>query len=582
MPLLPTFNENSTSRVVTDTFAGYNHNLKIADGEFYDTGNLSSKYYPLLSTREKRGLVREFSVYQGITALDGKLAFIDNQRLYYNGTDTGLEGITAGHKQMICTGSYICIFPDGLYYNIVDPEDHGSMGAKLSLDNQILTYQMCNLEGVVYERAEEGLTAPENPADNTLWIDTKNSKLKVWTVTTTTWTEIPTVYTRITFPAQTAGRRPSDLFRQYDGVTISGLFYDDLNGSKILYQVGNNYIVVIGVLKNEVTKKAKRITIERKVPAMDHVVECQNRFWGCFYGKDDKGGTLNEIYCCALGDFKNWNQFRGISTDSYVASVGTDGPWTAAINYLGYPTFFKENHIHRVEVSATGAHAIAETPCRGVPAGSGRSLAIINESLYYKSYENVCVYQGGFPSSISDRLGDVKYHDAVGGSIGDRYYLSMKDPDNKDHLFVADVSKGLWFREDELSVDDFVCVGNELYAVSGQELLALKGSSGTLEDDLEWYAQTGMIGFEQPDKKYISRFNLRMTMPKGAWMQILIEYDSDGVWREQGKRIIFNGTGTVNVPVRPRRCDHMRIRLQGKGPVKIYSLARILEVGSDY
>ena len=56
---------------------------------------------------------------------------------------------------------------------------------------------------------------------------------------------------------------------------------------------------------------------------------------------------VNELYACKLGDFKNWNCFLGISTDSYVASVGTDGPWTGAVTYLGNPIFFKETCLHK-------------------------------------------------------------------------------------------------------------------------------------------------------------------------------------------------------------------------------------------
>ena len=57
MPLLPTLDYEYTDREVTDTFAGYDHKLKIGAGEFYDTENLTSAYYPLLAERKKRGLV---------------------------------------------------------------------------------------------------------------------------------------------------------------------------------------------------------------------------------------------------------------------------------------------------------------------------------------------------------------------------------------------------------------------------------------------------------------------------------------------------------------------------------------------
>ena len=58
----PRINAQQGSRIVTDAFAGYNHNLRIADGagsrrsvplELYFTENLSTRRYPLLCPREK-------------------------------------------------------------------------------------------------------------------------------------------------------------------------------------------------------------------------------------------------------------------------------------------------------------------------------------------------------------------------------------------------------------------------------------------------------------------------------------------------------------------------------------------------
>ena len=52
----PTLTELYTSRDMIDAFRGYNHNLRIADGEFYDMKNLTSSDYPVLSPRPKRGV----------------------------------------------------------------------------------------------------------------------------------------------------------------------------------------------------------------------------------------------------------------------------------------------------------------------------------------------------------------------------------------------------------------------------------------------------------------------------------------------------------------------------------------------
>ncbi|MBR2583265.1 MAG: phage holin family protein [Oscillospiraceae bacterium] len=216
------------------------------------------------------------------------------------------------------------------------------------------------------------------------------------------------------------------LFRVGDAVTISGAAAAELNGTKIIRALGGgedeqDWILLDGLPEaSGGTEEALRI--ERLVPTPDFVCECRNRLWGCRYGVGEDGKTVNEILCSALGDFRNWQQFQGLSTDSWRASVGSDGPWTGAVNYLGSPIFFKENRIHRVSVSATGAHSVTETVCRGVQRGSAKSLVVVNETLFYKSPGEVCAWQGGFPSGVSSPLGAAVYHGAVGGEIGGKYY----------------------------------------------------------------------------------------------------------------------------------------------------------------
>ena len=313
---------------------------------------------------------------------------------------------------------------------------------------------------------------------------------------------------------------------------------------------------------------------------MDFVCQCQNRLWGCRYGLQE-GRVVNEIYASALGDFKNFRQFLGLATDSWTASVGSDGPWTGAVNYLGHPLFFKEERIHTVTVSPIGAHRLEETPCRGVQKGSHRSLCVLGESLYYKSRGDVCVWQGGFPQSISAPLGDVDYGDAVGGTIGGLYYLSMRSPEGW-HLFTYDARRGLWYREDDFHAQGFAAAGGELYALEAGtgKLWALLGSRGEQEETLPWMAETGLLHYETADRKYLSRFNLSLQMEPGASLTIYLRYDSSGDWIESGT-VRLAGTGTATVPIRPRRCDHLQMRLVGRGEAKVFALTKVLEIGSD-
>ena len=59
----PTLIDIGNQKNFIDVFGGYNHNLRITDGEFYDMENLSSDGYPMLSVRPPRGKTELGAVY---------------------------------------------------------------------------------------------------------------------------------------------------------------------------------------------------------------------------------------------------------------------------------------------------------------------------------------------------------------------------------------------------------------------------------------------------------------------------------------------------------------------------------------
>ena len=82
---LPTMTELNTYRNSIDVFGGYNHNLRIGDGEFYDMKNLSSDNYPILSPRKSRGEYNgEYSDPQALITKDS-LCYVDGAEFVING-----------------------------------------------------------------------------------------------------------------------------------------------------------------------------------------------------------------------------------------------------------------------------------------------------------------------------------------------------------------------------------------------------------------------------------------------------------------------------------------------------------------
>lgn len=589
----PRYDDVPRSREVTAVFGGYNHSLSCADGEFYDMQNMTAAYYPVLSPRRKRGVCRTFTAPQGVIAKE-ELIWVDNGKLYIDGEEQTLSTAVAaeGEKTMVKMGAYIVIMPDKVWYNTAD-NTSGSMEARFTNTAGEVTFSLCDAGGrpvVWHDEAYYRNTKPET-GDYLMSAINGKSTLKQWSSATSVWVTVNTTYVQITSTG--IGRN----FKKGDGVKITvdtsgtewsgagNIFVNDEGEGKLstntyITNLTEDCITIIGILDGNKTFQMP-LTVAREVPDMEYVTECGNRLWGC-------SPDGHEIYCCKLGDVTNWNVFAGASTDSWAATIGSDGRFTGAITYLGNPVFFKEDSMIKVVVSSTGAHRTLETCCRGVQRGSHRSLCIVNEVLYYKGTDALCAYGGSQPEKISNALGETRYAGAAAGAIGDWYYISMKDTKGAYSMFVYDTRKGLWCREDATEAMYFCRHGEDLYYIDGADK-RLKSVFGTLPYDVEereaekrflWCVESGNLGYVSPEHKYVSRMNIRLSMETGTNVDFFLQYDSSGTWEH-----VFNmngrGTRVFTVPVMPRRCDHFKYRLSGTGDCKIYSVTKTIEEGSD-
>ena len=260
--------------------------------------------------------------------------------------------------------------------------------------------------------------------------------------------------------------------------------------------------------------------------------------------------------------------------------MGSGGAWTGAAAHLGSPVFFKEDCLHRVYVSSAGAHQIVETRCAGIRSGCGRSAGAVGEELFYASPRGIMAYDGSLPRCVSAALGREPFYDAVGAAAGGRYYVSMRSADGARSLFVLDPETGIWSREDDSPVRYMTACGGEVcWQTEDGALISARGGSGEPEGDFQWSAETGIIGFGTVGKKYVSRFELCLQLAEGGEAECFIEYDSDGVRHSCG-RLSGGGPGARLLPVRPVRCGHFRIRLSGRGQLRLYSFSKIYEEGS--
>ena len=603
--------ESGQSRTVIDVFGGYNHNDRIKYGEFFDMKNLSSDHYPLMQPRSPRRieLTHRRAHMCGMKTMGNDLWFVDygsSAKLNrWNGTelttfDIGLMD-TRDYRKIVPFGAYLLILPDYVYINTADPTEFGEINAYFTVDiNDRLSFSVCDAEGTELSISVSN-TAPPSPKDGQMWmknLDPYHTEYYKYSASNATWLPF-TAYLKITASAQgeEAWYSVSDVFAQDDAIHMRlkndlSMFSNDAS-----YQIvknGSGFIVIptdgIKLESNSLTFDQPQMRFWRTMPKLDFLFEHDNRLWGCCWYVDAKTHRIvNEIHASKLGDFKNWNSFQGISTDSYVISCGSDGKWTGAAEVGGYPCFFKEKYLHKVYGSMPATYSCDPVEITGVQEGCDKSLSVANGVLYYKAIDGIYKYDGSLPVCISSQLGNVEYHSAVGGSFGNKYYISMLDSSDNRTLFVYDIQKRMWHKEDDLRVEQFCCDSGTLYCLlngggitEGSHIYSIAGGSGTLAEQpsqMEWYAETGIFGEEHYGHKYYPRITLRMKIAPCAAVKVFADYDSSGRWTQVAS-IIGKDLRSFNFPLRTKRCDHMRLRIEGKGEATIYSITFTTEKGS--
>lgn len=339
---------------------------------------------------------------------------------------------------------------------------------------------------------------------------------------------------------------------------------------------------------------------ELVIPDLDYICECDNRLWGC------KGDT---IYASALGDPTRFYEFAGLSTDSWTSDTTGAGDFTGCVVYRGKPVFFKPNAIYKIQGDAPSNFYWTVTSHFGVKEGCAGSIAIADDTVFYLSNAGICAYQGGRPVVISEALGaNTRWSDAIGGSDGLRYYVSMTEKTYENeasfHLFVYDTRYGAWWKQDTRSprARGFAFCNDALYMLTDRwnshdpaqvrpsRVYRMEGLELATEPegDIPWKVEFGdeTRFYETTDsgsenKKGLLRLQLRCEITDT--LRVYVSYDG-GAWEQAAElRISTSGNKkqSYNIPLILRRCDYYRLKIEGTGDAVIYSIAEVKYSGSN-
>lgn len=577
----PYLQQRGRNRSITTDFRGLNLSQGIGDGEWAWMQNMDTREYPAVARRQKRVHVATLNKPNGLCATD-RLCFVDGVKFYYNGFYYG--DVEDSEKTLVPMGAKIAIFPDKKLFDTIT-FSFTDMEQK-NVSSGTVRVTLAKGDGTPYGEYTEGDTAPENPENGQLWLDTSGDApvMKTWSEAQGLWVAEATTYVLVSATGLGQG------LKALDGVTVSGLEEAGLNGDWILTDAGPDYILFTGILQKTLTQTGE-VRVERTCPEMDFVVEKDNRLWGC-------SSADHEIYCCKLGDPTNWRAYQGVATDSYAVTVGTPGPFTGAAVSGSAVIFFKENCLHRVYGTQPSNFTVYVDNLRGVQQGCHKSAVRVNEYLYYKSVFDVCVYADSEVAGISAALGTESYKNAVAGVCGSRLYLSMEDQEGAWQLLVYDTAAGVWTREDGTHALGFAsCLtetfmlraDGELYALLPGEYnkdFFMVGSDYTVyaqeetDEEVSWELRTGEILRELPDHKYIGKIQLYLELDPGARAEVALRRDG-GAW-ETVQELSGGDQRRCTLPIYPRRCDRMEIRLTGVGHARLVNWSKYVGYGSEY
>ena len=78
--------------------------------------------------------------------------------------------IKAGQKQLVSMGAYLCIFPDGIYFNTEKYSDNGYMGQENVVDaaSTNVEISLCLVDGTALTVSYTQASQPESPSNGSI------------------------------------------------------------------------------------------------------------------------------------------------------------------------------------------------------------------------------------------------------------------------------------------------------------------------------------------------------------------------------------------------------------------------------
>lgn len=361
-------------------------------------------------------------------------------------------------------------------------------------------------------------------------------------------------------------------------------------------------------------------TEDLKVPNIKYATVHLSRVFGVDDGK---------VYASGFNDYTNWavdtateyNESNAWFSASQ-SNTKADGSFTGITTFQNHVVCFKQDFMHEV-YNTKNPFRIQDIYAEGTI--DNRTVCDVDGKLIFCSSDGVKIYTGGNPKLISQVLDIDIFKNAVAGTDGRNYYLYCRDQHNNERYLVYDTYYSLWSERKHVYNYDIIGFAKTSF---GLYSLDKNGDIYRVDTDVysgeKWSLSTDLITSDTCDLKMIDKIQLYcevgynsssgITYADKSKVSIFIDY-GDGIepekdesgkdkgtvkpglpedWYpddeddedEDDESAVWNsgtspGVRIARVKIRKKPSYGFKIRLEGKGYVRIMALELLIKQGGD-
>lgn len=339
-----------------------------------------------------------------------------------------------------------------------------------------------------------------------------------------------------------------------------------------------------------------------------------NRLFAC----NTKGDCTYSSVIGRLYDFATLED--GEASADWI-EVNSNGNFTAMTAFGGNVYYFKENCVHKLYGSSPSDWQLVMLPINGVENGAHGSLAVENDICIYKSTDGFYYFDGSSSVKISDNLGvwaaqgkssgekipltNVEYSACI--FKGKYYCIAYDCKNNLSTLYTYDIQRGIWCCEESCDSVNyggkiilelvktsrdvygaFLTYGGDYHAdYKDIRFIPLCGGNEfykdgyTYESIFDWSVISGRLTLSTPNIKEINKIQIRAE--GSEWTSVKATLIAD----ENGNEIASfefkpRKLNTFQFPLKPLRCDNVKLKLEGQGFCIIHSITLSVSERTEY